>query len=115
MSVSPSFRTFVIEQLCRVRKDIRTRSMFGGVGIYAGELFFALIDDDLVYFKADDTNRAAFENRGMGPFMPGGEGGEVMQYYQVPEDVLEDMEELRSWMEGAIAVAQRKKSRARKS
>ena len=114
MSVSPSFRTFVIEQLSRVRKDIRTQSMFGGVGIYAGELFFALIDDDLVYFKVDDRNRSAFENRGMGPFMPEGEGGEVMQYYQVPEDVLEDMEELRSWMEGAIGVAQRKKSRARK-
>jgi DNA transformation protein len=88
--------------------------MFGGVGIYAGELFFALIDEDLVYFKVDDTNRSAFENRGMRPFMPGGEGGEVMQYYQVPEDVLEDVEELRSWMEGAIDVAQRKKSRARK-
>jgi DNA transformation protein len=114
MSVSPSFRTFVIEQLSRVRKDIRTRSMFGGVGIYAGELFFALIDEDLVYFKVDDTNRSTFENRGMRPFMPGGEGGEVMQYYQVPEDVLEDVEELRSWMEGAIDVAQRKKSRARK-
>lgn len=115
MSVSPSFRTFVIEQLSRVRKDIRTKSMFGGVGIYAGELFFALIDDDLVYFKVDDTNRSAFENRGMGPFMPGGgEGGEVMQYYQVPEDVLEDMEELRSWTDGAVEVAQRKKSRARK-
>lgn len=114
MSVSPSFRTFVIEQLSRVRRDIRTKSMFGGVGIYAGELFFALIDDDLVYFKVDDTNRSVFENRGMGPFMPGGEGGEAMQYYQVPEDVLEDMEELRSWMEGAIEVAQRNKSRTRK-
>lgn len=35
--------------------------MFGGVGLYAGELFFALIDDDILYLKADDTTRAAFE------------------------------------------------------
>ena len=88
--------------------------MFGGVGVYAGDLFFALIDDDLVYFKVDDSNRPAFEQRGMGPFMPGGEEGEVMQYYQVPEDVLEDPDALRAWMDGAIAVAHRKKSRARK-
>ena len=88
--------------------------MFGGVGIYAGDLFFALIDEDLVYFKVDDTNRSAFEKRGMGPFMPGGEEGEVMQYYQVPEEVLEDPEELTSWMEGSISVAQRKKSRTGK-
>ena len=111
MSVSPSYRTFVVEQLSRVRPDIRTKSMFGGVGVYAGDLFFALMDDDLVYFKADDTNRPAFLARGMGPFKPGGEGGEVMQYYQVPEDVLEDQEELGQWMEGAIDVARRKRSR----
>lgn len=114
MSVSPSFRTFVIEQLSRVRKDIRARGMFGGVGVYAGEHFFALMDDDLVYFKVDDSNRPAFETRGMGPFMPAGEGGEVMQYYQVPEEILEDIDELGTWMEQAIAVARRKKSGGRK-
>jgi DNA transformation protein len=104
----------VIEQLGRVRQDIRARNMFGGVGLYAGDLFFALIDDDLVYFKVDDRNRPAYEARGMGPFMPGGPGGETMQYYQVPEDILEDPEELRSWMEGAIDVARRRKPRQRK-
>ena len=52
--------------------------MFGGVGIYAGELFFALIADDTVYFKVDQSNRPEFEARGMGPFRPYGEGGEVM-------------------------------------
>ena len=74
MSVSPTFRTLVMEQLGRVRKDLRAKNMFGGVGIYAGDMFFALIDDDIVYFKVDDTNRPAFETRGMGPFMPGGGG-----------------------------------------
>jgi DNA transformation protein and related proteins len=114
MAVSPSYRTFVIEQLSRVRPDIRTRSMFGGVGIYAGDLFFALIDDDALYLKADETNRQRFENEGMGPFMPGGDGGEVMQYYQLPESVLEDAEELTSWVHSAVAVAERKKKGKRK-
>jgi DNA transformation protein and related proteins len=114
MSVSPSFRTFVIDQLSRVRHDIRTKAMFGGVGIYAGEFFFALIDNDLVYFKVDETNRAQYVARNMGPFMPGGEGGEVMQYYQIPEDVLEDIDELRSWAAESIETARRKRAKSRK-
>lgn len=111
MSVSPTFRTFALEQLGRVASDIRARSMFGGVGIYSGQLFFALIDDDVVYLKVDDTNRPDFEARGLGPFQPFGDGGEVMQYYALSADLLEDAESLEEWVEKAIAVAQRKKSR----
>jgi DNA transformation protein len=109
MAVSPSFRTFVVDQLSRVVPGVRARAMFGGVGIYAGELFFALIDGDVLYFKVDDSNRRDFETRGMGPFQPYGEGGEVMQYYQIPDDVLEDLETLRVWVDRAIAVARAKK------
>lgn len=114
MAVSASFRTFVIDQLSRTVPRIRGRSMFGGVGIYAGELFFALLADDALYFKVDDSNRPDFEAQGMGPFQPYGEGGEVMQYYQVPADLLEDAEALRPWAEKAIAVAARKSKRARR-
>ena len=62
--------------------------MFGGVGIYAAELFFALLDDDTLYFKVDDVTRPQFESRGMTPFRPYGEEGEVMGYYEVPAHVL---------------------------
>jgi len=113
MSVSDSFRAFALEQLQRTVPDVRARSMFGGVGIYAGELFFALMDDDILYFKVDDSNRGRFEERGMGPFRPYGDGGEVMQYYEVPADVLEDVELLASWVEASVAVA--RKARRRRS
>jgi DNA transformation protein len=108
MSVSLTFRSFVLEQLGRVLPDLRARSMFGGVGLYSGPRFFALIDDDTLYFKVDDTNRPDFEARGTGPFRPGGPGGEVMQYYEVPADVMEDAELLQRWAERAVAVAARK-------
>ncbi|HEY7026933.1 MAG TPA: TfoX/Sxy family protein [Gemmatimonadales bacterium] len=107
--MSHSFRAFVLEQLKRIRPDVRDRSMFGGVGIYAGDFFFALIADDTLYFKVDDSNRPAFEARGMGPFMPYGPSGEVMQYYEVPADLLEDPEGLSSWVEQAIEVARNKR------
>jgi DNA transformation protein len=45
----------------------------------------------------------------MGPFRPYGEGGEVMQYYEVPADVLEDPAALGTWVQAAIAVARRAK------
>ena len=112
MSVSPTFRTFVLEQLARKVQGVRGRSMFGGVGIYSRGLFFALIADDTLYFKVDQSNRPEFEARGMDPFRPYGEDGEVMQYYRVPEDLLEDPEALGLWAEKAILVARRAKGRA---
>jgi DNA transformation protein and related proteins len=115
MSVSDSFRAFALEQLRRAIPDVRARSMFGGVGVYAGELFFALMDDDILYFKVDDSNRGRFEERGMGPFRPYGDGGEVMQYYEVPADVLEDAELLTSWVEASATVARKaKRGRSRR-
>src|SRR5512137_2477100 len=110
MSVSPSFQTFVVDQLSRVVPRIRARRMFGGVGIYSGDSFFALIADDTLYFKVDDSNRADFDARQMGPFQPYGAKGEVMQYYQVPDELLEDVEALRPWAEKALVAAARKKS-----
>jgi DNA transformation protein and related proteins len=112
VSVSAGFRGFVLEQLGRVLHNVRGRSMFGGVGIYSGDLFFALIDDDTVYFKVDDITRPEFERRKMDPFRPYGPDGEVMQYYCVPGEVLEDAEALDDWVQRAIAVAQRAKQRS---
>src|SRR5262249_9946364 len=99
----------------RLRPDIRSRAMFGGVGVYAGELFFALIDDDVVYLKVDDSNRGDFEAEGMGPFQPFGPGGEVMQYYELPEGLLDDPEELRGWVDDAVQVATNAKGRKKKA
>ena len=88
--------------------------MFGGVGLYSGDLFFALIAEDTLYFKVDASNRPDFEERGMEPFRPFGEDGGTMQYYEVPEDLLEDPDALRPWAEKALAVARGSKSRRRR-
>lgn len=114
MSVNPTFRAYVLDQLARALPGVRDRAMFGGVGIYAGDLFFALVAEDILYFKVDDVTRPEFEALGMGPFRPYGEDGEVMQYYQVPEDVLEDPAALQSWVERAVAVAGRARARRRR-
>jgi DNA transformation protein len=84
--------------------------MFGGFGIYAGDLFFALIADDTLYFKVDDSTRPDFEAQGMKPFQPYGEGSEAMKYYEVPADLLDEPEALRPWAEKSLAVAARKRA-----
>jgi DNA transformation protein len=88
--------------------------MFGGVGIYSGSFFFAIIADDVLYFKVDGSLRAEFEKRGMGPFQPYGEEGEAMGYYEVPADLLDDPEQLRPWAEQSVAVARQKHGKRRR-
>lgn len=86
--------------------------MFGGVGIYSGGTFFALIADDVVYFKVDDATRPAYEERGSKAFNPFGTAS--MSYFELPEDVLENEDELRAWSRDAIAVAQRAAKKKKK-
>jgi DNA transformation protein and related proteins len=103
----------VLEQLARVA-PITSRQMFGGVGVYSEGYFFALLDDDTTYFKVDDGNRPDFLTAGMGPFMPGGDPSQVMQYYELPAELLDDAEALAPWMTKAIDVARRARTRRRR-
>jgi DNA transformation protein len=114
MSVTPSYRRFVLEQPERVATAVRDKAMFGGIGLYSEDLFFALIADDRLYFKVDDTNRPDFEAQSMEPFRPHGPEGEPIQYYALPQDVLEDPELLAPWVAKAMQVARRKKAKKRR-
>lgn len=104
MPVTPGFRSFVEDQLGRAL-PVRSRRMFGGVGLYAGELFFGILDDDVLYLKVDDTTRPRYEAAGMHAFNP--MGTPMNGYWCVPGEVLEDFEELGSWAEEAVDVARR--------
>jgi DNA transformation protein and related proteins len=105
MPVSADFREYVLEQLGRV-VAIEWKRMFGGVGLYADGTFFALIDDDIVYFRVGDLNRADFETAGARAFDPYKDGRASMSYYELPVDVLEDVDALRTWTEKSVVVAQ---------
>jgi DNA transformation protein len=87
-----------------ITSERRTASS-GGVGIYARGLFFALIAEDRLYFKVDETTRPEFEERGMEPFRPFGEQTAMGYYAVVPADVVEAVIHLETWMQKAIDVA----------
>ena len=69
MPVSDGFVDFVLEQLDPLGPIVSKR-MFGGVGLYAGDLFFALVSRDVLYLKADDDTRGRREAAGARPFQP---------------------------------------------
>ena len=108
MPVSDSFVAFVLEQLDPVG-PITPKRMFGGVGLYARDLFFALVAGDVLYLKADESTRGGLEAAGGRPFQPypnrPGRGTGTMQYYSVSASVLEDGDELIAWAKQSVAVA----------
>ena len=110
MSVSDEYLTYVVEQLEGLG-PVQSRRMFGGAGLYCDGLFFAVVADDVLYFKVDDSNRADYEAAGMEPFQPFPDKKSVMQYYEVPIDVLENRQTLHDWARKALDVARRKADR----
>ena len=104
MPVSAEFTEYILDQL-RDLGDVTSRRMFGGAGIYCQGKMFGLIADDVAYLKADDSNRADYEQRGYGPFRPWEHKKMTMPYYQIPPEVLEDSEELVMWAGKSLSIA----------
>lgn len=108
MAVSKAYRDYVLEQLERSGR-VTLKPMFGGAGLYADGLFFGLISgQDVFYLKVDEASRPDYQARGSEPFAPFGAKA-MMNYFTVPEEVLEDPDELTLWARRSIAVAVRTK------
>jgi DNA transformation protein and related proteins len=105
MAVSRDYLDYVLEQLGALSR-VRPRRMFGGVGLYSDDIFFAIITDDTVYLRVDEVSRADFVARGMDAFRPYADRPEIsMTYFAVPADVLEDAGSFVHWSRRAVAAA----------
>ena len=105
LPVSSDYLAYVLEQLAGLA-GLSARRMFGGVGLYCEELFFGLIDNDTLYLRVNDDNRADYTARGMSQFRPYADRPELsMSYYEAPADVLEDPAQLVSWARRSVAAA----------
>ncbi len=101
MANDTAFLDFVLDQLGEV-PALKGRAMFGGHGLYAGEIFFGLVYKDRLYFKTDEASRRWYEERGMGYFQPNPRQRSKL-YYEVPPDALESKDELLQLADEAIA------------
>ncbi|WP_421860952.1 TfoX/Sxy family protein [Parvibaculum sp.] len=106
MAVSNEYKAFVAEQL-EPLGTVRIRNMFGGAGVYLDDLMFGLIAGETLYFKVDERNRSDFEAEEMVPFLYEPPSGKTiaMSYYELPERLYDDPDELVHWARKALDAA----------
>lgn len=110
MAISEDYLNYVLDQLSPL-EGLRSKRMFGGIGLYAEGLFFALIEEETLRFKVDDHTRETYLAHGSTAFKPFPDKKTVMQYYEVPIEILEDQDKLCDWAKAALDVARRKKKK----
>lgn len=108
MSVSNSFLEYILDQLSEWG-NVTIRRMFGGAGLYRDGKMFALVANDVVYLKVDETNRDKYISAGSSPLKPFPKRPTVLSYYEVPGEVLEDPEELLEWAEESLIIQKKSK------
>ena len=85
---------------------VQPSRMFGGYGIFCKGLMFALVADDTLYLKADETIAQHFTERELEQFSYEKQGKAFkMSYYMAPEDIFDDPEEAKIWAERSYAAA----------
>ncbi|MGH7809544.1 MAG: TfoX/Sxy family protein [Candidatus Binatia bacterium] len=95
-----SFKDYVLDQLQDLA-DVEARRMFGGHGLYRGETFFGIVHKGKLFFKVDKATVRDYRRRKMKPFRPN-RRQTLKSYYQVPEDVVQDMDMLCKWAVQAV-------------
>lgn len=108
-----SFHAFVRE-LFAPMGPVLIKRMFGGAGVYAEGLMFALLADETIYIKTDDALKAALRAEGCGPFVwipdSGPRKGEHVElsYWRMPDAALDDPNLATMWARKALAVSRAK-------
>jgi DNA transformation protein and related proteins len=108
MAVSESLVALLKEQLEPLGR-ITFRRMFSGAGAYCDGVIFGLILRDVLHFKVDDGNRAAYEVEGMEPFSYEAQGKirQIGAYWRVPERLFDEPDEMIEWARAALAAGRR--------
>lgn len=113
--MSSEFSDFLIEQMAGFGA-VSARRMFGAVGLYRDGVMFAILADDVLYFRIDETTRGDFEAEGLDSFSYETKAGRhaILSYRRAPERCLEDADEMAAWCRKAHEAALRAKKPARR-
>ncbi|MBT3362579.1 MAG: TfoX/Sxy family protein [Chloroflexi bacterium] len=110
-SEKAQFLQYVLSEVLADIDGISSRAMFGGYGIYKEGIIFAIIADEQLYFKVDQSNRSDYEQYGSHPFVysQGKTKSTTMSYWELPADIQEDRHEIAKWVEKAYEVSKNRK------
>ena len=96
--------------------NITAKRMFGGYGIYADDVMFALVAGQELYLKVDDSIQPLFEAKGLECFKYQKNGKPVkMSYFKAPDIIFDDPDEALKWGEQSLIVAKKNKKTQKKS
>ena len=96
---------------------IKLRRMFGAEGLFRDGLMFGIVHQERLYFKTDEDSRQAFMAEGASPlyYKFKNAEGELTSYYELPDRLYDDPDELAQWARTAFAVARNKSAAKRKT
>ena len=108
MVASASFAEFLREQLAPLGR-VTMRRMFGKTGVFCDRLMFGMVTDNVLYFRVDDHNQAAFEEAAAFPPLSYKKKGSTIDlaFWRAPERLFDEPEELVTWAQSALAAARR--------
>ena len=85
--------------------NVYSRKMFGGYGIFENGAMFALVTSEgKIHFKVDRSNQKRFEDAGA-------KKHGKMPYFEVPQKVLKNKQNLHKWARDSIGIAHASKTR----
>jgi DNA transformation protein len=93
---------------------VTVRRMFGGAGIYADGVMFALVAGGVIYLKVGEETMPAFEREGLEAFSYESKGRRAaMSYRRMPDRLYDDPDELSQWAAAALVEARRASAKTR--
>ena len=111
MKVREDFKVFIADLLPNLA-PLKVRAMFGGAMLFhAGVSFCLITSDERLFFKVDAGNISDYEQEKLKPFTYSRKDGKsfAMSYYEIPERLLEDSEQMEIWARKSIDAALRSK------
>jgi DNA transformation protein len=108
MAVSNGFIEYIREQLS-LWGDITVRRMFGGAGLYHDRIMFALVADDVVYLKVNETNRDKYLLAGSLPLKPFPDRPAMPSFFELPPDILLESEKFIEWAKESLSIQKKRK------
>jgi len=85
---------------------VRVRRMFGGWGLYVGDVFVALVLEDQLYLKTRPETTEAFAAAGCRPFTYSAKGRTVsIGYWSAPAEAMESPALMEPWARLALKAA----------
>lgn len=97
----------MVSELLSPLGNIRPNRMFGAFGLYCDGVFFAIIDDDVLYLKGDEQTAGAYDAQGMAPFCVPSGRPMTLSYFEVPGDWLDEPDQLMEFAHMALGAAHR--------